>query len=399
MRISTAGMHHAALNALLGQQSVLSKTQQQIASGKRVQTPADDPVAAVHILELQRALAESDQFNRNADMAKNRLTLEEQALADANTLITRVRELTVQGNNGSVDVASRRMLATEVRSRLRELVDIGNRRDANNEYLFSGYATLTRPFAQTGATVAYFGDQGNRALQIGQDQRVVDGHSGVDTFMTVTEGNGVFVTNATAGNAGTGVIAGGTLADPAQWVTGDYTLRFTSATGDYEILDGAATVVATGVYTANSAISFSGANISMTGMPAQNDTFTIARSRSEDMFTTLGNLAATLESSTLSSAERARFNSQMATVLQQLDQASDHLLNVRAEVGTRLSTIDSAQESLADRKVELESTTSQLRDLDYAEAVSRMNQQLVGLQAAQASYSKISQLSLFDYLR
>jgi flagellar hook-associated protein 3 FlgL len=398
MRISTAGIHHAALNALLGQQSVLSRTQQQIASGKRVQTPADDPVAAVHILELQRALAESDQFTRNADMAKNRLTLEEQALADTNTLITRVRELTVQGNNGSVDPASRRMLATEVRSRLKELVDIANRRDANGEFLFSGYASMTQPFAQSGSTIGYFGDQGSRMLQIGPDQRIVDGHSGSDVFMAVTEGNGTFVTTATAGNAGNGVIAGGTLVDPAQWVAGDYTLRFTSATGDYEILEGA-TVVATGTYTENSAISFNGANINMTGMPAQNDTFSIARSRSEDIFTTLGSLATALESSTLTPAERAHFNSDMATVLQQLDQAGDHLLGVRAEVGTRLSAIDNAQEALADRKVELETTTSQLRDLDYAEAVSRMNQQLVGLQAAQASYSRISQLSLFDYLR
>jgi flagellar hook-associated protein 3 FlgL len=398
MRISTAGMHHAALNALLGQQSVLSRTQQQIASGKRVQTPADDPVAAVHIMELQRALAESDQFTRNADMAKNRLTLEEQALADANTLIQRVREQTIQGNNGSVDPASRRMLATEVRSRLKELVDIANRRDANGEFLFSGYASMTQPFAQSGTTIDYFGDQGNRALQIGPDQRIVDGHPGSDVFMAVTEGNGTFVTTGTAGNAGNGVIAGGTLVDPAQWVPGDYTLRFTSATGDYEILEGA-TVVATGSYTENSAISFNGANINMTGMPAQSDSFSIARSRSEDMFTTLGNLATALESSTLTTAERARFNSDMATILQQLDQAGDHLLGVRAEVGTRLSSIDNAQEALADRKVELETTTSQLRDLDYAEAVSRMNQQLVGLQAAQASYSKIAQLSLFDYLR
>lgn len=399
MRISTAGMHHAALTALLGQQSVLSRTQTQIASGKRVQTPADDPIASVHIMELQRALSESDQFDRNADMAKNRLTLEEQALADANTLIQRVREQTVQGNNATVDPASRRMLATEVRSRLKELVDIANRRDANGEYLFSGYASLTQPFAQTGSTIAYFGDQGARALQIGQDQRVVDGHSGSDAFMTVTEGNGVFVTNATAANAGNGVIAGGTMTDPAQWVQGDYTLRFTSANGDYEIVDSAATVVATGTYTENSTISFNGANINMTGMPAQNDSFAIARSRTEDMFTTLSNLAATLESSTTTQADQAQFNSQMATALQQLDQAGDHLLTVRAEVGTRLSAIDGAQEALVDRKVELESTTSQLRDLDYAEALSRMNQQLVGLQAAQASYSKIAQLSLFDYLR
>ncbi|HEV8329970.1 MAG TPA: flagellar hook-associated protein FlgL [Steroidobacteraceae bacterium] len=399
MRISTAGIHHAALTALLSQQSVLSQTQGQIASGKRVQTPADDPVAAVHIMELQRALSESDQFDRNADMAKSRLTLEEQALADANTLMQRVHELTVQGNNASVDPASRKMLATEVRSRLKELMDIANRRDANGEYLFSGFATLTQPFAQTGSTISYFGDQGARALQIGQDQRVVDGHSGTDAFMAITEGNGTFVTNATAGNAGSGVIAGGTLANPAQWVQGDYTLRFTSATGDYEIVDSAATVVATGTYTENSTISFNGANLDMTGMPAQNDSFSIARSRSQDVFTTLSNLAATLESSTATTADRAQFNSSMATALQQLDQASDHLLSVRAEVGTRLSAIDGAQEALADRKVELETTTSQLRDLDYAEAVSRMNQQLVGLQAAQASYSKIAQLSLFDYLR
>ena len=77
MRISTQSIHHAALTALLSQQSMLSKTQTQIASGKRVQTPADDPIAAVHIMELQRALAESEQFDLNADMAKNRLTLEE----------------------------------------------------------------------------------------------------------------------------------------------------------------------------------------------------------------------------------------------------------------------------------------------------------------------------------
>jgi flagellar hook-associated protein 3 FlgL len=398
MRVSTQGIHHAALTALLNQQTVLSRTQTQIASGKRVQTPADDPVAAVHIMELQRALAESEQFGRNADMAKNRLTLEEQALADANTLMQRVRELTIQGSNASVDPASRRMLAAEVRGHVKELMDLANRRDANGEYLFSGYATLTQPFAANGGAISYFGDQGSRALQIGQDQRVVDSHSGQDVFMAVTGGNGVFVTTAGAANTGNGVIASGNIVDPAQWVVGDYTLRFTSATGDYEIVDAAAAVVATGTYTANGAIPLNGANINLAGMPAQNDTFTIARSRPEDMFTTLNDLAATLEASTLTQAERARFSSDMATVLAQLDQVGDHLLSKRAEVGTRLHTIDGAQEMLADRKVEFESATSQLRDLDYAEAVSRMNQQLVGLQAAQASYSKIAQLSLFNYL-
>ena len=67
MRISTSAMHYNALTAMLSQQATLSKTQNQVATGRRVQTPADDPVAAVHILELERALKESEQFGRNAD--------------------------------------------------------------------------------------------------------------------------------------------------------------------------------------------------------------------------------------------------------------------------------------------------------------------------------------------
>ncbi|HEX7012494.1 MAG TPA: flagellar hook-associated protein FlgL [Steroidobacteraceae bacterium] len=399
MRISTSALHSNALTAMLSQQAALSKTQNQIATGRRVQTPADDPVASAHIMELERALSESAQYASNADMARNRLVLEEQALADVTSLLHRVRELAIQGNNATVDPASRRMIAAEVRDRLRELVDIANRRDGNGEYLFSGYSTTTQPFVQTGSTVSYFGDQGSRTLQVGPNQRVADSHSGYDVFMMIREGNGVFTTAAAATNTGSGVIASGSVFDPAQWVADDYTLRFTSATGDYEIVDSSATVVATGTYTSGEAISFRGVNINMSGMPAANDTFSIERSRTEDLFTTLGNLAATLESSTATEADRALFNTNMARALAQLDQSADRISTVRAEVGTRLSSLETTQSSIEDRKVELEQTVSQLRDLDYAEAITRMNQQLVGLQAAQLSYSQISQLSLFQYLK
>jgi flagellar hook-associated protein 3 FlgL len=400
MRMSTAGLHHNALTSMLAQQATLSKTQNQVATGKRVQTPADDPVAAVHIMELQRSLQETEQFGRNADRAANRLTLEEQALAEVNTLLQRVHEQALQANNSTIDAAGRRLIATEVRGRLEELIGIANGRDAGGEYLFAGYATLTQPFAQTGSAVAYFGDQGSRQLQISPTQRVSDSNSGFEVFMNVTEGNGVFVMDAAGGNTGTGVIGGGSVADLSQWVPDDYTLRFTSATGNYEIVDSAANVITTGVYTQNGTISFRGINVNMTGMPANADSFSISRSRTEDIFSTINDLVGALESSnTETQAGRAQFNTDMARLLQQLDQTQDHLLNVRAQVGTRLSSLDAAEAAREDRKVELQAMTSELRDLDYAEAISRMNQQLMGLEAAQASYSRISQLSLFDYLR
>ena len=397
MRISTSGMHQNALTAMLQQQSALSRTQNQIATGKRVQTPADDPVAAVHILELQRALQESDQFGKNADAASNRLTLEEHALADVGTLMQRVHELAIQANNASVDSAGRRIIATEIRERLDELTGIANRRDGNGEYLFAGYSTLTKPFEQTGATTTYFGDQGSRSLQVSATQKVSDSHSGYEVFMKVPEGNGTFVIGAAQANTGSGVMSVGSVVDQTQWVADDYTVNFTSASGDYEILDGAANVVTTGVYTAGSTLSFNGVNVGMTGMPADGDSFTVSRSRSEDIFTTLNDLISTLEGTNVGS--QAQFNTDMGRMLQQLDQSSDHLINVRAQVGSRLSSLDAAAASRDDREVELKRMTSELHDLDYAEAISRMNQQLLGLEAAQASYSRISQLSLFNYLR
>lgn len=399
MRISTAAMHYNALQNMLTQQATLSKTQTQVATGRRVNTPADDPVAAVHIMELERALQESDQYAKNANMAQTRLSIEEQALDDVGTVLHRVRELTVQGNNATNDAANRRVIATEIRALISDLTDIANRTDANGEYVFSGFSTLTQPFAQFNGTVNYQGDQGSRVLAIGVTQRVADSHPGSEVFLNIPEGNGTFVTGAGAANTGAASIGGGTVTNLANWIPDDYTLRFTDAQGAYEIVDSASVVIATGTYTENSEINFRGTSTPLKGMPAANDTFSISISRKEDIFTSLDKLASALESAAETPDKRAQFNTSMATALQQIDQIQEHLGVVRAQVGTRLSSLDNAVATIEEQTVQFESMVSELRDLDYAEAITRMNQQLVGLQAAQASYSRISQLSLFDYLR
>ena len=131
-----------SVNAMLTQQSALAKLQNQVALGLRVSSPADDPIAAVHILELQRAQSESEQFSKNSTLAQNRLNLEEQAMIDTGNVMTRVRELLVQaGNVGTLSNTDRESIATELAARLDELQDIANRQDGNGEYLFAGYAT------------------------------------------------------------------------------------------------------------------------------------------------------------------------------------------------------------------------------------------------------------------
>jgi flagellar hook-associated protein 3 FlgL len=396
MRISSSSLHTTALLAMQQQQLALSKLQNQVALGKRVQTPADDPIAAVHILELQRALQENEQYKANATMVANRLALEEQSLKDVGTVLTQVQTLAVQANNGPLGVEDRRMIVAELRERLDELMNIANRKDANGEYLFSGYSTETQPFSRNGTAVQYYGDQGERLLQVSATQRIADSHSGYEVFLNIGEGNGTFVLAAGAANQGDAVLGAGTVVNRAAWIPDDYTLEFTSADGDYRILDGNGDEIATGTYTEGAAIEFRGIKFDLSGMPAENDTFTISRSRTEDLFTTLSNMIATMSDQSLNDGQ---FHSAMAATLQQLERASSHILQVRAEVGARLSSLEGAEAAREDRILELTRMKSELEDLDYADALTRMNQKLIGLQAAQASYMQISQLSLFNYLR
>jgi flagellar hook-associated protein 3 FlgL len=397
MRISTSAMHTNAIDALLDQQIQLSRTQGQVASGKKIQTPADDPIGAVHILELQRAKAETEQYQRNSDAAIARLTAEEQALADVGTLLQRMRELALQANNATVDATARYGIATELAERARGLLDVANRQDGNSEYLFAGYATTTRPFARGGAAVNYLGDQGTRLVQIGPTQRVADGHSGHRVFADIREGNGTFVTGVSAANTGSGIVDTGVVTNAAAWVPDDYTLTFTSAT-TWEVRNSATTMVASGAYTSGSSIAFNGIQVSVSGAPATGDNFSVNASGREDMFTTIDNMVAALQQAGDNPADRARLNVQLNTAIQQLDQDITHVLNVRAEVGARLSMMDDVNAAREVFDVELQRNLSDLQDVDYAEAISRMNRQLLGLQAAQQSYTRVSQLSLFDYL-
>lgn len=399
MRISTQSFYGSALSAMLDQQAVLSRTQVQVATGKRVNTPADDPIAAVHILELERTQLESEQFGKNSEIARSRLNLEEQALADAGTVLQRVRELALQAaNTGTMSDTDRQSVATELVQRRQELADIANRQDAVGEYLFAGYAGLTRPFSiAASGNAVYMGDQGSRVLQVGQSQRIADGHSGFDVFMQVPRGNGTFATSASATNVGTGVIDTGAVVSKAAWVPGDYTLSFVSPT-NWQIVDVGNAVVASGTYTAGTSIAFNGVQVTVAGAPAAGDSFSIAQSGYEDMFSTLDALIAGLQRPAAAPADRARLQTVIGGVLQQIDQDSDHLLGIRAEVGARLVMLDGAESMRDNLKVDIAGSLADLRDLDYAEAMTRMNQQLVGLQAAQQSYIKIAQLSLFNYL-
>jgi flagellar hook-associated protein 3 FlgL len=395
-RISTSGMHDAAIAQMLAQQTRLSQTQSQIASGKRVQNPADDPVAATQIMGMQQTRDQLAQYAKNSEAVTNRLNVGEQSLADASSLLQRVRDLAVQANSAALDATARGSIATELKSRVQELQDLANRRDANGEYLFAGMSSQTQPFSRGAGGVTYAGDQGVRAIQVSADQRITDGFSGQQVFLDIPQGNGTFTVTQGV-HTGTGSIDTGVVTNAAAWVPGNYTLQFTSASA-WQVVDATNTVVASGAYTSGSAIPFNGAEVTVTGAPAAGDTYAIAPAGKQDVFTTLDQLINTLGTGVDNPASRSTLTTNIGRSLTQIDQALNHTINLRAELGTRLSAVDNATTTRQQLDDTLAGSVGKLQDLDYATAVSSMNQQLLGLQAAQQAYSRIAELSLFKYL-
>ncbi len=395
-RISTAGLHNGAITQMLARQADLAKTQTQVASGKRVNTPADDPVAATQIMSQSQTRSQLAQYAKNADAATSRLNVYEQAFADASSLLQRVRELAVQANSGAMDSSARSSINTELQSRVKELQDLGNRRDANSEYLFAGLSTQTQPFSRGATGVGYAGDAGVRAVQVSPDQRITDGFSGMQAFLDIPEGNGTFTVTQGV-HAGASSIDTGQVTNAANWVPGTYTIEFTSPAA-WQVKDATNTVIASGAYSSGGAITFNGVQVTVTDTPTTGDTYVIAPAGKQDMFTTLDKLIAAVGAGIGDPVSRAASSTGIGASLTQLDQALGNIVNLRAEVGTRLNVIDDTAAARQQLDDTLTGSIGKLQDLDYAAAISQMNQQMVGLQAAQQAYTRISQLTLFNYL-
>ena len=300
MRISTSMMQRLAVGSMLERQADLSKTQLQLATGKRILSPSDDPTGATQVLRIEQQTRLNEQYQLNGGRALSRLQFEEGVLTAVGDSLQRVRELAVQGLNDSTGADGRAAIAIEVRQRLGELLDLANSKDGSGEYLFSGYQTDVRPFSDAGGgTYNWNGDQGQRKLQISETRQIETSDSGADIFVD---------------------------------------------------------------------LAFSGGG-------------------TQDVFKTLYDFAAALDADT-----------QDGNVLDDIDTAMGSLFSTRAKIGARLNAIDSQQKINEQFDVQMQSVLSDLQDLDYAEAVGRLNIELVGLQAAQQTFQKIQGLSLFDYL-
>lgn len=405
MRISSSAIYDANVAALGQQQTNLLKTQQQVATGRRIQTASDDPVAAARAISVNQADAMNTQYGANRTALRHTLSLAESNLQSVTSLLQDVQVATVNAGNGALSAIDRHTMATELSGRLQELVGFANSTDGVGNYLFAGFQSQTPPFADVAGVTTYNGDDGQRLIQANASRQIASSDSGADVFMRVKNGNGTFVTQPAATNTGTGVISIGSVSNTALLTGNNYSVAFTVTAGvagapdvtTYLVNDAGAT---TGTYVSGQAISFDGIQFDIKGTPANGDTFTVTPSTNESIFKTVSDLIAVLNApvATAANGGTTSLTNSLSRGLKNLDNALNNVLSIRSSLGLRLQEVDALQTTGDDLSLQFKDTLAQLQDVDPYKAYSDLTQQNATLQASLKSFAAVSSLSLFSYI-
>lgn len=397
MHIATSTAYNNSLEALMARQDKLASSQEQLTTGKRVNRASDDPAAAAR---AERALAAEDRATANqraVDASNNAMTLSESALGDATDLVQQIREKLVQAGNTSLSDADRKSLAADVSEMRKQLLSIANRTDGAGNYLFGGQTTDQTPFVDAPGGVQYMSQSGVQQAASGEPLPLtVDGRN---AWMSAGGGNGVFTTSALV-STGSAWIDSGSVTNPQALTGGTYTVQFSVSAGTttYTVLqNGNPTVPPQNnvAFKAPQTVQVDGLSATITGTPANGDTFQMAPSAPVSLFSAIDSAIAHLNTSNRSNTQVTQDNSgDLAT----LDSAAGQLQAARSQIGATLNRVDGVTNRLSASKLASQTERSNAESLDMTQAISDFSNQQTGYDAALKAYALVQKLSLFNYL-
>ncbi|WP_313210091.1 flagellar hook-associated protein FlgL [Stutzerimonas nitrititolerans] len=417
MRISTLQAFNNGVTGLQRNYSNVTRTQEQISTGNRILTPADDPVASVRLLQLEQQQNVLNQYNANLTAADSSLTQEEVTLNSVNTVLLRVRELALRAGNGSLSAEDRQSIAAELSEREDELLSLMNTRNARGEYLFSGFQGKTQPFVRgADGSYSYEGDEGQRKLQIASSLNIAISDNGKAVFENVTNAGRYQVAIGSTLNISAPLvqdevaIAGNEPFPPAgigihfisdtKYIVYDLDdipdFSDPDAIPPTQILDRG--VVDGDEDTADELV-FRGVVIKFDGSQAEGQSAQItlnSDAKKQGILDTIANLRMTLEDP---SSRNTDIRDAVAVGLTNIDHGMVSVDAARGDIGARRNVIETTLTDNEDVALVNKSVQAELRELDWAEALSRLSFQTIILEAAQQSYVKISSLNLFNSMR
>ncbi|MGX9837935.1 flagellar hook-associated protein FlgL [Enterobacter dykesii] len=184
MRISTQMMYEQNMRGITDSQSRWLSYGEQMSTGKRVNRPSDDPIAASQAIVLSQSQSQNSQFALARTFATQKVSLEDNVLTQVNTAISSVREKLIYASNGTLNDDDRLALATDIQGIRDQLMNLANTTDGNGRFIFAGYKTESAPFDSV--TGDYRGGAEAITQQVDTARNMAISHTGKQIFESIT---------------------------------------------------------------------------------------------------------------------------------------------------------------------------------------------------------------------
>ncbi|MBW9400913.1 flagellar hook-associated protein FlgL [Leclercia sp. EC_58] len=184
MRISTQMMYQQNMRGITDSQSKWLSYGEQMSTGKRINRPSDDPIAASQAVVLSQAQAQNSQYTLARSFASQRVGLEESVLGQVTTALQSAQDKIVYAGNGSLSDNDRSSIATDLQGIRDQLLNLANSTDGNGRYIFAGYKTDAPAFDQ--ATGKYDGGDTPIRQQVDSARNMQISHTGQEVFESFT---------------------------------------------------------------------------------------------------------------------------------------------------------------------------------------------------------------------
>lgn len=409
MRFSHIQLFNQGLQSFSRIQSDNQKIQEQISRGQRVLTPSDDPIASVRIQKLQDELTQNEQFQNNIRSIDLQLRAQETHIEGAEKILMRARDLTVQAGSGALTHADRQAIATEIRSIREQMLAVANARDGSGKFVFAGYQTNIPPYVeQSDGRIQYVGDEGERNLSISTTTTMSLTTKARSIFTDIASLGSTFATHADANNLAEppATISLGEITDEAAFdnffnnLPDDFIIVFQDPPTAFDIRQrSGGTYAADQPFVSGEDITIEGMTFSIIGAPEARDRFNIESRATQSVFETFDKLLVGLEKLGDTGPESIELSDVIGSSLESMDNTLNQMLQARTSIGSRLNVAENTLNVHLDVELLNQEILSDIRDLDFEEAISRLSYQSFVLEAAQQSFSRIANLSLFNFLR
>ncbi|MCF7482675.1 flagellar hook-associated protein FlgL [Vibrio sp. J1-1] len=394
-RISSFHNYQSVQNDLRRQENKVHHNQEQLASGKKLLKPSDDPLAAHYVQNIGQQQEQIQQYLNSIVLVRNRLENHEVNIANAESFADESKRLTMEMINGALSVEDRQAKKRELEEIANNFLNLVNAQDESGNYVFAGTKPKNQPFYRDkDGSVQYAGDDYQRKMKVSSMLEMPMNDPGSKLFMDIPNPFGDYQPDYELQNGSELLLGKATNADTEDMAS--YRVTFVDMNNGkfgYQLeRDGA--VVKADEFSPEKGIEYYGLKMQVKGQITPGDSIGIAKRETFSIFDTFKQAMSWSDKSVSDTSSTAKLHQ----MTEEFQAAFIHLNKARTDVGARLSTLDIQEQNHEDFNLSLAKAKSNFEDLDYSKAVIEFSENSRALQASQQAFGKTKDLTLFNYI-